>query len=100
MTITSKLITFWGAPVLILKLFSILVNFRWAPVLILFSILVNFGGAPVKKKHPVEPLIFKKKSWVNFFFLEKRANGGGLSERGLSKGHNFSVFFLSFGTFP
>ena len=35
MMITSKLITFWGAPVLILKLFSILVNFKEAPVLIL-----------------------------------------------------------------
>ena len=37
--------TFWGT------IFSILVNFRGAPVLIheLFSILVNFRGAPVKK---------------------------------------------------
>ena len=49
MTITSKLIMVWGAPVLIL--FSILVNFRGAPVLMLklFSLLVNFREAPVKK---------------------------------------------------
>ena len=97
MTITSKLITFWGAPVLILKLFSILVNFRWAPVLILFSILVNFGGAPVKKKHPVEPLIFKKKSWVNFFFLEKRANRGGVRGGFVKRAQFFRIFL---GTLP
>ena len=37
---------------------------------------------------------FSKKIMGQFFFSEKRANRGGGSEGGLSKGHNFFGFFL------
>ena len=57
-----------------------------------------FGWDQVKNLFQTSMVHFPKKIMGQFFFSEKRANRGGGSEGGLSKGHNFSVFFL--GTLP